>query len=500
MRYSIFIMLVVLGWVCLGQSKKEQIRVLSNRVDSLNLVLNSERTDYSQRVEQLNGRISELEEKVRGLEIKLKEKDSENEINKKQIDELRKLINVKSDSIRVLKAEVEKLKPTPKPVVPTNPIVATPSGPYKTVTIGTQVWMKENLNVSTFRNGDPIPEAKTDEEWKAAGDAKQPAWCYYDNDPNNGAKYGKLYNWYAVNDSRGLAPEGWHVPTDQEWTDLIGFLGDDAGKKMKSKSVFETKTTYYYEGGYDETIWVKCNNCDVASPEYKKICPKCKGTGGKMTKTGRYIPKTKKKYEEKIQIDGWDGTDESGFSSLAGGCRNSYGEFTDIKENAYMWSSTDALEECNKWNSLSRLIYGNYNSVSRKCQVKTDGLTIRCIRSRIVFGQDGNLEVNNASFGSGHSGSGDDFDSGISVLDRIQINDPILPTYNTDVDLKVHLKLTVDGEGNVLSAICIKSKTTTTDQTIINDVIREVKKQVKYKKDPEGKLAYCYLTVKINAK
>jgi len=85
MRYSIFIMLVVLGWVCLGQSKKEQIRVLSNRVDSLNLVLNSERTDYSQRVEQLNGRISELEEKVRGLEIKLKEKDSENEINKKQI-------------------------------------------------------------------------------------------------------------------------------------------------------------------------------------------------------------------------------------------------------------------------------------------------------------------------------------------------------------------------------------------------------------------------------
>lgn len=104
------------------------------------------------------------------------------------------------------------------------------------VKIGNQVWMSKNLDVSTFRNGDPIPQAKTNEEWEKAGENKQPAWCYYENDPANGAKYGKLYNWYAVNDSRGLAPAGFHVPSDAEWTILTDFLGgsDIAGKKMKS--------------------------------------------------------------------------------------------------------------------------------------------------------------------------------------------------------------------------------------------------------------------------
>jgi uncharacterized protein (TIGR02145 family) len=104
------------------------------------------------------------------------------------------------------------------------------------VKIGNQIWMTENLNVDRFQNGDIIPEAKTAEEWEAAGNAKRPAWCYYDNDPANGKKYGKLYNWYAVNDTRGLAPAGWHVPSDSEWTALSTFLGgeDVAGKKMKS--------------------------------------------------------------------------------------------------------------------------------------------------------------------------------------------------------------------------------------------------------------------------
>ena len=108
----------------------------------------------------------------------------------------------------------------------------------QTVTIGKQVWMTKNLDVSTFRNGDPIPEAKTNEAWKAAGENKQPAWCYYDNDPKNGTKYGKLYNWYAVNDPRGLAPAGYHIPTDAEWTVLTDYLGgeDVAFKKMKSPS------------------------------------------------------------------------------------------------------------------------------------------------------------------------------------------------------------------------------------------------------------------------
>ena len=353
MRYSIFIMLVVLGWVCLGQSKKEQIRVLTNRLDSLNLVLNSERTDYSQRVEQLNGRISELEEKVRGLEIKLKEKDSENEIYKKQIEELRKLINVKSDSLMVLKAEVEKLKPTPKPVVQNKPVVSNPSGPDKSVTIGTQVWMKENLNVSTFRNGDPIPEAKTAEEWKAAGAAKQPAWCYYDNDPKNGAKYGKLYNWYAVNDPRGLAPVGWHVPTKEELSDLINYLGGEyvAGRKMKMHPIYETNVTYVDEGGYYETKWVTCSKCGYWTEKQKanNPCSVCKNFGYVEKKTGKFIPKSKKKIEDKINV-GWNGTNESEFSGLPGGYRDDYDyAFEAIGEFCAYWSSTKAFSSYDAW-------------------------------------------------------------------------------------------------------------------------------------------------------
>jgi len=151
----------------------------------------------------------------------------------------------------------------------------------QTVTIGTQVWMTKNLDVVTFRNGDPIPEAKSNEEWEKAGENKQPAWCYYDNDPANGAKYGKLYNWYAVTDSRGLAPVGYHVPSDAEWTILTDFLGgqDAAGTKMKSKSG-----------------WAENGN----------------------------------------------GTNTSGFSGLPGGDRYGYGAFDHIGNFGAWWSSTEA--------------------------------------------------------------------------------------------------------------------------------------------------------------
>lgn len=91
----------------------------------------------------------------------------------------------------------------------------------KTIAIGAQVWMAQNLNVSTFRNGDPIPEAKTREEWEQAGGEGTPAWCYYDNDPDNAKKYGKLYNWFAVNDPRGLAPEEWCIPGEDDFALLL---------------------------------------------------------------------------------------------------------------------------------------------------------------------------------------------------------------------------------------------------------------------------------------
>ena len=117
---------------------------------------------------------------------------------------------------------------------------AAPSVEFKTVTIGSQNWMAVNLDVAIFRNGDPIPEAKTAEEWLAAYRTESPAWCYYNNDPNNGQKYGKLYNWYAVNDARGIAPAGWHVPTDAEWRQLIAEYGgmSSAYSKLKAPDGF----------------------------------------------------------------------------------------------------------------------------------------------------------------------------------------------------------------------------------------------------------------------
>ena len=122
----------------------------------------------------------------------------------------------------------------------------------KTVKINNQEWMTENLNVSAFRNGDSIPEAKTDLDWEEAGKKGKPAWCYYANDPANGIKYGKLYNWYAVNDPRGLAPAGWHVPTDAEWTELINSLGGGelAGAKMKSTTGWVDNRTATNESGF----------------------------------------------------------------------------------------------------------------------------------------------------------------------------------------------------------------------------------------------------------
>lgn len=112
---------------------------------------------------------------------------------------------------------------------------------YKTIVVGDQVWMAENLDVSTFRNGDSIPEAKSEAEWKKYGENSQPAWCYYGNDKTKGKIYAKLYNWYAVNDPRGIAPAGWHLPVDAEWRTLIDNFGGEskAGENMKSTSGWE---------------------------------------------------------------------------------------------------------------------------------------------------------------------------------------------------------------------------------------------------------------------
>ena len=120
------------------------------------------------------------------------------------------------------------------------------------VKIGSQVWMTKNLNIDRFRNGDLIPEIKTNEEWKYACDNNLPACRYYNNDPVSGENFGRIYNWYAVNDSRGLAPKGWHIPSQNEWRQLIDFLGENqAGTKMKSTSGWQSNGNGTNESGFN---------------------------------------------------------------------------------------------------------------------------------------------------------------------------------------------------------------------------------------------------------
>jgi uncharacterized protein (TIGR02145 family) len=214
------------------------------------------------------------------------------------------------------------------------------------VTVEKQVWMTQNLNVDKFRNGDPIPQAKTDEDWEKAGTDGKPAWCYYDNDPKNGIKYGKLYNWYAVNDSRGLAPAGWHIPTDAEWTILSDYLGgeDAAGTKMKSTSGWEN---------------YGCKKCDGGSSEYKKICSACKGTQSNSSEP----------------FSG-NGTNSSGFSGLPGGSCVSIGNYFNVGYYGYWWSaSEDGTND-----AYGRKLYYDGDNLGRGSSAKVGGFSVRCLR------------------------------------------------------------------------------------------------------------------------
>jgi uncharacterized protein (TIGR02145 family) len=190
---------------------------------------------------------------------------------------------------------------------------------YKTVKIGAHEWMAQNLDVSLFRNGDSIPQAKTDQDWEKAGKEMTPAWCYYQN-PANGKKYGKLYNWYAVVDPRGLAPEGWHVPTDSDYMQLI----NDAGGPMGE-----------YRGG-----------------------PKMKATSG--------------------WCDGSHGDNESGFTGLPGGNRGYDGSYVGIGDDGYWWSTT----EKKKYTAMFLRLFCSSNAAGRYeyGADKGDGFSVRCIK------------------------------------------------------------------------------------------------------------------------
>ncbi len=120
----------------------------------------------------------------------------------------------------------------------------------KIVKIGDQEWMSENLNVGYYQNGDPIPEVKDAREWDSL---KTGAWCYYNNDPENGSKYGKLYNWYAVNDKRGLAPKGWHIPIYSEFQTLGTKVNRD-GNALKVLMQFSGRSYQYNVSGFSSLM------------------------------------------------------------------------------------------------------------------------------------------------------------------------------------------------------------------------------------------------------
>jgi uncharacterized protein (TIGR02145 family) len=199
--------------------------------------------------------------------------------------------------------------------------------PLPNVTIGTQIWNSTNLDVTNYRDGTPIPQVTDPTAW---ANLTTGAWCYYNNDPANGAIYGKLYNWYAVagiydaaslNDPslrKQLAPQGWHIPSDAEWTTLTTFLGGQnvAGGKMKSIGT---------------SLWQSPNTA---------------------------------------------ATNESGFTGLPAGFRYSIGTFNLIGYFGYWWSSSE-FSTTVAWYRL--LNYSN-GSAYRDDDDKGGGFSVRCIK------------------------------------------------------------------------------------------------------------------------
>jgi uncharacterized protein (TIGR02145 family) len=127
-----------------------------------------------------------------------------------------------------------------------------PPTPIPTVIIGSQEWMLENLNVDSYLNGDLIQEVQDQTAWAALTTG---AWCYYQNNTANGVIYGKLYNWYAVNDPRGLAPTGFHIPSDAEWTTLTTTLGGSAVAGGELKEVGLTHWNSPNTGATNSSGW-----------------------------------------------------------------------------------------------------------------------------------------------------------------------------------------------------------------------------------------------------
>lgn len=198
---------------------------------------------------------------------------------------------------------------------------------YQTVTIGTQVWMVENLKTTKYRNGDPIPNVTDDTEWSNLTTGAQ---CNYNNDAAIGNKYGKLYNWYAVSDGRNIAPTGWHVPSDAEWTTLENYVAANLGTSGSVAKALASKTD-----------WASSTDAGAV--------------GNDLTKNN-----------------------SSGFTALPGGYRYGYGGFSSIGFNGYWWTSTEGSSDY-AWNRN----LGCYDPVvGRSSNYGYEGrvFSVRCVR------------------------------------------------------------------------------------------------------------------------
>ena len=211
---------------------------------------------------------------------------------------------------------------------------------YASVTNCGQTWAKQNLNVSKYSDGTLIPQVIDPSQWASRTTG---AWCYYNNDPANGAIYGKLYNWYAVAGiydaaslanpalRKKLAPSGWHIATDAEWNTLINCLDPNS------------------DGG--------------------NIIPNL--AGGKMKATGTIEAGTGLWYEPNTGA-----TNESGFSGLPGIIRFYTGIFPSIGFSGLWWSSSED-DTADVW---TRSVQYNDSNAYRNLSTKRNGLSVRCIR------------------------------------------------------------------------------------------------------------------------
>jgi clan AA aspartic protease (TIGR02281 family) len=224
---------------------------------------------------------------------------------------------------------------------------STNSSSIKSVKIGTQTWMTENLNVDRFRNGDLILEARTEEEWLIASKNETPAWCYYNNDASNGAIYGKLYNWYAVIDKRGLAPVGWHVPTIKDWGKMFKFL--------------DPKTNFFPGDGLDSLNGVyQTFSSDILGEKLK-------------SKTGW---ENSVVYPNKICGDECNGNNLSGFNAKPSTHRNNYAYFMTIN-SCYLWTSITG----GPWDGGYFIqIENDTNRAALNVTGPKNGLAVRCVK------------------------------------------------------------------------------------------------------------------------